>query len=111
MGQNQTSLLVMRFMRTKAGQVMHYSDIAIEVGLPGTLVNTALVRAVSKHPEWGIRRMARGEYVFKPELQDIVQDIVQTKVSQMYESVGQTKDGTIIVRDEEWILYRLAEKL
>ena len=33
------------------------------------------------------------------------------KTPMVYEFVGQAKDGTIIVRDEDGILYKLADRL
>jgi hypothetical protein len=109
-----TSQDAIRYMRANANVGVHYVDVATAIHAPKTHVNNALVRVVNKHPEMGIRRIGMGQYIFKPEYQmnGAAQEPEITKPTPMvYEYVGQAKDGTIIVRDEEGVLYKLAERL
>jgi hypothetical protein len=62
----------------------------------------------------GIRRIGMGQYIFKPEFQmntEIPEPEPKKEDPMYYEYVGQTQDGTIIVRDENSVLYRLSDRL
>lgn len=116
MKSSMTSQDAIRYMRANANIGVHYIDVATAIHAPKANVNNALVRVVNRHPEMGIRRIGMGQYIFKPEFQlngnePTAEPEVKEEIPQMYEFVGQTRDGTIIVRDENSILYRLAERL
>jgi hypothetical protein len=109
-----TSPDAIRYMRANAGIGVHYIDVANAIHAPKTHVNNALVRVVNKHPEMGIRRIGMGQYIFKPDYQmNGAEPEPEPKKEEpmYYEFVGQTQDGTIIVRDENSVLYRLSDKL
>jgi hypothetical protein len=100
-------------MRANPNVGVHYVDVAVAIHAPKSHVNNALVRLVNKHPEMGIRRIGMGQYIFKPEFQLNGNEPPEPeKANPMYyEFVGTTQDGTIIVRDEEGILYKLSDRL
>lgn len=118
---SQTTADVIRYMRANANIGVHYTDVATAVHAPKTAVNNSLTRLVTMRPEMGIRRIGMGQYIFKPEFQ-LSPDTLKTKPEPepaqelppsyaIYEEVGKTQDGTIIVRDEGGTLFKLSDKL
>ena len=108
---NQDSLHAFAYYRARPGQVFHYTEVAEAIKADERLVNAALARAVVKHPEWGIERVGAGQYRYlmtkataQPEVAKAPPDN-----SEMFEKVGTTADGTIIVRNESGVLYRLSD--
>ncbi|MGI0133942.1 MAG: hypothetical protein ACREBW_03170 [Candidatus Micrarchaeaceae archaeon] len=107
---NQGSLNAYAFLRARPGQLFHYSEVAEAIKADPKNTNAALVRAVASHPDWGIERSGSGHYRYliakssaepaKPSAND---------AGEMFEKVGTTMDGNIIVRNESGVLYRLAD--
>lgn len=109
---SDTSRNAIQYLRANANIGVHYIDVATAIHAPKTNVNNALVRCVNKYPEVGIRRIGMGQYIFKPEYQEPEPEPEPEKIIPlMYEFVGQAQDGTLIVRDEAGILYKLSERL
>jgi hypothetical protein len=111
---SQVTIDTIQYMRANSGIGVHYIDVAVAVHAHKSQVNNALTRIVNKHPEMGIRRLAMGQYIFKPEYQNGEKPVTTpepVKTYSMYEGIGHTQDGTIIVRDEEGVLYKLSERL
>lgn len=109
-----TSADAIRYMRANPNIGVHYLDVATAIHAPKTHVNNALVRLVKSHPEIGVRRIGMGQYIFKTEYQMNGPDPEPEPIKESpmyYEYIGQAQDGTIIVRDEAGILYRLSDKL
>jgi hypothetical protein len=108
---------IIRYLVGRPGSLENYNDIAEAVGADQSAVNAALARAVREHPEYGIRREARGTYVFRPNLVTETHTSSMTasltsagmKVGDLLEVVGMGADGTVVVRDEiSKTLYRIA---
>lgn len=111
---NDATVAVLRYMRGKPGQIIHYSDVAGDLQMDEKNVNAVLARVVSKHPEYGMDRKGSGQYVFDPSKVLVLPKTESTKptiVGSMYEGVGVTKDGTRIVRDEDGTIWKLSERL
>jgi hypothetical protein len=90
--------------------VFHYSEVAEAIKADEKNINAALVRAVAKHPEWGIERVGSGQYRYLVARATAEPEKVQSNpTGEMFEKVGTTADGTIIVRNESGVLYRLAD--
>jgi hypothetical protein len=109
--QTEQSRKVFAYYRTKAGQLIHYADAAQELGFDKTPVNATLNRAHTRHPEMGIRREGMaGHYVYRSNL---VTDPPKApeRETLLYEKVGLTTEGDIVVRDENGRLYKLATQL
>ena len=114
MANHRRTIDTMRYMRNRPGQIIHYSDVAADVNLTNTQVNSALGYAVAKHPEWGIERRGSGQYVFLPEKQkDSPPDkpAAEDPTQSVYEGVGVTKDGSRIIRDTNGVLWKLSDRL
>jgi hypothetical protein len=97
--------MVLGFLHEHPAQIHHYTDIAHELGLGAKSVKAALVRMVNIHPEYGVTFSSpRGCYMFR-QVDRVIHD---KKQPMMYEEVGITQDGAIIVRDEKGLLYKLS---
>jgi hypothetical protein len=108
-----TSLAVLRYMRSKPGLIMHYSDVASDLNVNASNVNSCLVRCVTRNPEYGITREGQGQYLFSPDKQGKKSEATPdaTPMGEVYELVGQSKDGTRVVRDSTGVLWKLTERL
>jgi hypothetical protein len=113
-----TSRLVMSYYRQRPGQVINYHDAAVDLAIPENRVNAACSRIVLRYPRYGLRREGSGEYVFRPDLELTAAPLPETPEppksgpsGQMFEEVGQTADGTIVIRDEKGQLWKIGEVL
>src|ERR1700722_220089 len=107
-----TGTQVLRYMRSRPGQVEHYSDITLGSGYgpeQGGSVSTLLARMVVKHPEYGVVRVGgerSGQYVYRAELAlQTQQEPVEAPSPKLYEVVGFLPDSTtMVVRDDEQVM-------
>ena len=110
--QTQSTNLILKYYRSKPGQIIHYTDAADELHIDEAGANAALSRVVANHPEDGFRRVGSGQYIFRPNLvMEEMQDPPQKTTPTMLEMVGNTKGGKIVVRDENGTLYTLGEEI
>jgi hypothetical protein len=109
------TIAVLRYMRAKPGQYLYFRDIAADLNQDIAKVNNSLSQVVRSHPEYGVRRVGQGQYVFKPELQgeEVTTEapVDERPETHMYEGVGVTQDGTRVIRDENGVLWKLSERL
>lgn len=110
---NPTTRIVLKYMRNHAGEVMHYADVAADLSLEESTVNASMARMVLRHPEYGVVREGSGQYVFYKSREGAEPVDVEPERTgpMMYEEVGQTSAGVIIVRDEKGVLYSLGAVL
>lgn len=108
---NETANQTLKYMRNHPGQVYHYSDVAEVLQIDKDSVNAALARCVKTHPEYGIGRLGAGQYQFDPSKQHAPVEQSKGAVGQMFEAIGQTQSGVIIVRGEDGILRKLGDVL
>ena len=111
-----SSRAVLRYMRTKNGQIENYADIAEALRLSPPTVNSALARIVRNHPEYGIRRIGSGQYLFKADLVNEATATVkesepkQLTPGDLFEFVGSFSNGELVIRNpSDNRLYKLTE--
>src|SRR5580692_12123093 len=99
-----TGTQVLRYMRSRPGQVEHYSDITLGSGYTadkGGSVSTLLARMVVHHPEYGVVKVGgerSGQYVYRAELALQSQpDPVEAPSPKLYEVVGFLPDRTTMI--------------
>lgn len=129
------SLRAYNYLKERPGQVLHYMDIAEALNWDPQSVSTTLGRMVRFHPEFGVRRVGNeqhgnrtGQYIYRSDLVGLEdasavlngqritepvtpQESLPDTTPNLYEQVGTTVNGEIIVRDTDGFLWRLAEKL
>jgi hypothetical protein len=109
----------LRWYQASPGVILHYVDCAAGLNIPDQAkdVNAALIRMVTRHPEYGIERVGNhtGQYMFRPDrvnnplLPAVVDPPDPDKPpgpGELIEVVG-VLDGVIIARDTTSRLYRL----
>ncbi len=102
-GTNGTARAARRHLIDRPGQQIHYRDIAAALEVGPERVNAALSRWSLQHPEQGITRSAPGTYIYKaervvlPPLPPMPPD--GPKPGDLFEVVGSTEDGSVVVRD------------
>lgn len=112
MKDNTTTPKVLAYLQRHPGVIMYYKDIAADLSIANAAnANSALVRMAKVHPEYGVRRKGSGMYVFLTA--DAKAPVVLQKQAgpMMYEEVGTTRAGDVIVRDEKGMLWKLSEQL
>ena len=97
------SAKVYKILRDNPGMIYHYRDLAEQLGYPESNLSTLLARSVSKHPDYGIRRVGEsrsGQYVYRNEY--ATQEPVEAPSPKLYEVVGFLPDSaTMVVRDDD----------
>jgi hypothetical protein len=107
-----TTLETLRYMRQHPGLTMHYTDIAKEISISPEYVSAALVRMNATHPEFGVRRVASGQYKYSPADEVFANQRPPVEpIGKMYEKVGVTKNGAIVIKDEDGVLWMIQEML
>jgi hypothetical protein len=95
-------------MHRHAGEIVHFNDIAADIHLEPDKVAAAMVRMTNAHPEYGVSRTTRGFYIFRvADVDNRAPVEPEKRAPMMYEEVGTTQAGAIVVRDEKGMLYRL----
>jgi hypothetical protein len=86
---------LLKHMRAKPGQVMHYSDVAEAIDRDGQNVSTALARMVLVHPEYGVRRVGgdhSGQYIYRPDYVELTNPEAEPeptdRLGMVYETIG-----------------------
>lgn len=100
------STRVYKVLRDNPGMIYHYRDLAEQLGYPETNVSTLLARAISKHPDYGFRRVGEsrsGQYVYRNEYAlEQPPETVEAPSAKLYEVVGFMPDNaTMVVRDDD----------
>ena len=110
---NQTSRAVMSWMQKHPGEIHHYNDIRFAIATEGLDVSppaiaAVLAKLVKKYPERGITRTGAGLYMFRVADQRAPAPVEPEKrAPMMYEEVGITQAGDVVVRDEKGMLWKL----
>lgn len=131
---NGTSHRLYEYYRKSPGIPIHYRDAAETLGIQPNRANAALGHLERKPDMPIVRTGQRGFYAFAPTGQyvgpeirpepesvapkpapvpfgtvDIVQSKPETFIPEIYEFVGRSKSGTILVKSEDGQLYKLTE--
>lgn len=102
---------VARFLTSRPGQMIHVRDIAAETGHKYNSVAGAAVRLTQK-PGVGIVSHGGAIFSFRSGLQAPPVPQVTPVSKKVYEGLGTTKSGRIIVRDPDTDdIYFLSEEL
>src|ERR1700746_2534326 len=111
---NQTSRAVMSWMAKHPGAKPHTTQKfalataagALDVSPPA--IAAVLAKLVKKYPERGITRTGAGLYMFRVADQRAPAPVEPEKrAPMMYEEVGITQAGDVVVRDEKGMLWKL----
>ena len=96
---------VMEYLARNARRPVSSDRIADDLGIPKTVVNSALSH-LAKSSVSGISRVNWGVYRFDP---GSPADNQGARPGDVYECVGRDAHGGILVRSEEGIIYKLTE--
>jgi len=112
----RTQPVVLNYMHSHAGEVMHYMDISNGIGpeYSANAVGTCLARLVKDYPELGITRHGSGTYMFRVADQRDAKDPVVSAAIQagdIFEVVVATKAGTVLLQNSVGKVYRLGEEV
>lgn len=112
----QTHKAVLKWMQMHPGEIHHYKDIANALGGNFTIfgINASLARMVKYHPDYGVTREGSGLYLYRVGAVKAPQALApepKREGPMMYEEVGTTQSGDVIVRDEKGVLWKLSGAL
>jgi hypothetical protein len=94
---------ILKYMRERPGQDIHYSDVAEATNSNADNTCTMLARTVQRHPEFGITRRGSGTYRYIPVADGylIGPPTPEPQDSKLYEVLGFMDDSVMVVRDDE----------
>jgi len=103
-----TGGIVLNYFTEHAGVPLDGHRVAKDTGLSVTQALNAMSNLVQDHPELGLVRVRRGTYKWEPVSK--AEADAPANVGDVYEGIGKTRAGGLLVRHtDSGIVYKLTE--